>query len=852
MEANSENANIKSISEETRNKREDLPRKTHDQLIGILRIMHDVPHYLSTSLYLNGWLFKNFNYAKYFTKFSRILIGSLFKCCLSPNEDIKFLLFMKELLHVQLLVNQLEYNDKNNDYNDNNGKEVINNNKIGGIIDNIIEMYIRITNISDHIRIILPTILMEIVQSEMTETNIERFINEYINIIINNIYSLPVGIRLICYFINEIGNEIQLSDKIINKYIKDIIFGNLWLKCLTATSLYTLILGVDLSTQSINNLSIIANKLTDLVYNNSNNIISNKIDNYINNLITIDPNSFLLSKCDDHNVLRSIFITKSELEMLIELLLQVGRSPNNNNNNNNNNNKKLNLSIKLWNENDELGMLLDQFVLEQRNNNGNNSNNNNNNNSGNKTKYHKIHPRMLISLTDYTVGNVLPKCETTVNDNVTKELRKKLYCLLSDINFIPCYNNITVIESLQSLLNSYWNKNYVSLVAQVSEIIKDLFDLPLHYKLNDFQIIIDQMKTENELRLKDNNLLLNYILVSWDFVQTYFQKAKNRKTLLLEYYTKIKVQHFIKDSFQLIKDKFIDEFTKKYKRISIINNSPSCDCNYINDFQCNLCESKNNMIKLFLKQTYDTIKNNSMWTNQDIEEIKLAYFQVERQIMGQLYEYTFPQLKEDIDLRREINMTEELQLDNFEIPIKFYTESPWPLARVELEKITLYKAPYDKFICISKTWEVISYYVSIIDLENGVDILWAICSFIIYQNRNIANLFSNLQYISNLAMLDELEEGRLLAFRNVLKVLQVILSQSKKKEGYWYWPTEKTVQTQPIIKFSNDTTTTTTTSPTTTTTSTKSKSSLFSTIAGTLSSSKQRKKSISTPQLQKS
>lgn len=61
--------------------------------------------------------------------------------------------------------------------------------------------------------------------------------------------------------------------------------------------------------------------------------------------------------------------------------------------------------------------------------------------------------------------------------------------------------------------------------------------------------------------------------------------------------------------------------------------------------------------------------------------------------------------------QKEISMS----LEDFEIPWKFHSEAPWPLAQDELLKVNKYRAPYDKYLCISRAWEIVSHYVSLID-----------------------------------------------------------------------------------------------------------------------------------------
>ena len=46
---------------------------------------------------------------------------------------------------------------------------------------------------------------------------------------------------------------------------------------------------------------------------------------------------------------------------------------------------------------------------------------------------------------------------------------------------------------------------------------------------------------------------------------------------------------------------------------------------------------------------------------------------------------------------------------------KFHSGAPWPLAQAELLKLNKFRAPYDKYMCISWAWEIIGHYVSLLD-----------------------------------------------------------------------------------------------------------------------------------------
>jgi hypothetical protein len=88
-----------------------------------------------------------------------------------------------------------------------------------------------------------------------------------------------------------------------------------------------------------------------------------------------------------------------------------------------------------------------------------------------------------------------------------------------------------------------------------------------------------------------------------------------------------------------------------------------------------------------------------------------------------------------------------LDLIDFEVSAKYHSEAPWPFAVAELKKIAAFKSPYDKFVCISKTWEIISNCVSLID-DPGPDACYPIMIFVIYsviKSAGRSEIFTNVK-----------------------------------------------------------------------------------------------------------
>jgi hypothetical protein len=104
-------------------------------------------------------------------------------------------------------------------------------------------------------------------------------------------------------------------------------------------------------------------------------------------------------------------------------------------------------------------------------------------------------------------------------------------------------------------------------------------------------------------------------------------------------------------------------------------------------------------------------------------------------------------VKDDDILMDELQKLGTLDLNDFEVQSKYHSEAPWPFACAELKKMSSFKAPFDKFLCISKTWEIISNCVSLVD-DPGPDACYPIMIFVIYSvvtTSKRSEMFTNLK-----------------------------------------------------------------------------------------------------------
>ena len=127
--------------------------------------------------------------------------------------------------------------------------------------------------------------------------------------------------------------------------------------------------------------------------------------------------------------------------------------------------------------------------------------------------------------------------------------------------------------------------------------------------------------------------------------------------------------------------------------------------------------------------------------------------------LTKLFQSTKCELQEDKALFADLKQ-QALDLEDCQVPPKYHTEAPWPFAAAQIRliillflfffdrdlyrKINSYKSPYDKFVCISRCWEIISNCVSLLD-DPGPDTCWPIMLYLVAQSE-VEGIFSDIQY----------------------------------------------------------------------------------------------------------
>lgn len=167
----------------------------------------------------------------------------------------------------------------------------------------------------------------------------------------------------------------------------------------------------------------------------------------------------------------------------------------------------------------------------------------------------------------------------------------------------------------------------------------------------------------------------------------------------------------------------------------------SCDCSILNKTTCENCGIKSSFIREFLTRVSAKMQESSLWKKSS-EEFASAYQQLQHNLLDDLYECTFPYLKEDDIHLAELEKV-EVTPEVFQIPEKYLNAYPWTSVVEELRKMNCFRSPHYKFQCISKSWEILSNLVSLVD-EAGPDSCYPIMAYIICTNK-VPNPFSNLQ-----------------------------------------------------------------------------------------------------------
>jgi len=120
-------------------------------------------------------------------------------------------------------------------------------------------------------------------------------------------------------------------------------------------------------------------------------------------------------------------------------------------------------------------------------------------------------------------------------------------------------------------------------------------------------------------------------------------------------------------------------------------------------------------------------------------------------------------------------------LENWKINPKYIGGAPWNNAQLQLGKISKFKTPYEKYVCISRAWRSILESATLLDTPEP-DTFLTIMSYVIFK-AEIPNLIANIHFIMLFADLDDRENSQLFQFRAALEDCRTnVLGEPKRTQ----------------------------------------------------------------------
>ncbi|GAM17449.1 hypothetical protein SAMD00019534_006240 [Acytostelium subglobosum LB1] len=324
---------------------------------------------------------------------------------------------------------------------------------------------------------------------------------------------------------------------------------------------------------------------------------------------------------------------------------------------------------------------------------------------------------------------------------------------------------------LQSGRNRSMDVNILD--AQIEETIRSLWALPESYKENDYEMLIELLFEDYRARQERNEIDRKIRLVYLDQLQRITSQVISQKSACIEYINNQKFRMF-RDVYTRLQTEFVSEFMSRF---SIDTGYCSC-CPNINEDQARICETcctKSTMVATFFKRTIDAIEKHDLWKDAPQEELDIALCTLERNLMTQIYNYSFHVSTDDVQLTDLLrSRSSMIDLQTLEIPAKYANQAPWKLAQQELTKLNLYKTPHDKLKCVIDTWNIILNYTKPLG-DCGADDYLTIMGYVILKAKP-DHILSNVQYISlYITQLDPSIEKWFTYFKTSVEMVRSVL-----------------------------------------------------------------------------
>eukprot|EP01117_Protostelium_nocturnum_P004707 TRINITY_DN1706_c0_g1_i2.p1 TRINITY_DN1706_c0_g1~~TRINITY_DN1706_c0_g1_i2.p1 ORF type:complete len:926 (-),score=308.67 TRINITY_DN1706_c0_g1_i2:140-2917(-) len=704
---------------------EELYSTVQMPMLRILERCREDPKFLASAIASHGFLHvkKNVNSAN-LRKLSSCIVTSVFSNCWSSNEEAKFLRFVESLVDQMEELNTFE-----------NRKSF----KMPDFFSEIVNCYIKCTRVREYLSIIMGDIVTKhfATVEKKSDQNLgspsensrgrsvsfsSSLIQQVEQRIFSTIDSLPYGIRIIARKLASVGEKLGWTESEINAILlRDLLIFSFFMPCLLRPNLYSSTHIGDSSDVAIVEINKVANHLNRIDVNEDprwtkyfKEIVSHLNPHQLDYEIGTFPSSF------DEEICPFFLIPKVDFELLLRVLMTSKVSEL----------EQYSEFIKVAFQEDKTEEELAEFTKKL---------------SSQLQKYQKLHQDTLIVL-NRTLIEVIPIPPTPPKENsVVKEGKKKLSHVLSQlICLIGVGDDTPVVECLEAQ-QKYWNKDAQSLSAQIYDTVRCLGDqsMPQEFKDDNYLKIIKEMFLESKDRLKKQNEYKLRIRKILDYAQTHVHKLTLVKQDILQSNVFKHLESYTKLYFDSDRDEFIKVFEKNHLGSA---NSKTCQCTILEGENCESCLAKSRAIKGFLNAQRLKLES-EVFTEGTVEEeqlVKIAVRQLEQNLMSKLHSKLFVHVIEDYVLCSKIQACSGLSPEDFRIPTKLQTDAPWLYAQRELMKINCYVAPYDKFQCISNSWEILQGCVSMLD-DPGPDALWTIMAFIIHAVNN-PDFLSNVQY----------------------------------------------------------------------------------------------------------
>ncbi|KAM9970979.1 hypothetical protein ACTFIR_002844 [Dictyostelium discoideum] len=378
-----------------------------------------------------------------------------------------------------------------------------------------------------------------------------------------------------------------------------------------------------------------------------------------------------------------------------------------------------------------------------------------------------------------TINGDNSKIFQTASAHSLKLAKANLTLALSVLNFICGYSqstNICELLLMQCGRNRSMELNILE--AQIEETIRSLWALPETQKQDDYKSLLDTMFDDFYKRDKKRNLEKQLKVLYLDQLQRHSAQIAAQKKINIEFLTHQKFRQFRDKTYARLQTEFVGSFMSRFN-----NDTGYCSCVPTLDSSiiCSTCSEKSKTIKSFIQRAKNEMTNSPWWnmSNTTDDEFSIATNTLERNLLTQIYNFTFNISKEDLTFSKDL-ISKFSSIDHgLLIAEKYSSQAPWELAQQEIKKINLYKSPQDKMKCIIDTWNIIFNYTKPFG-SSGPDDFLPIMGYVIIKARP-ENILSNIQYIELYSELNDDSEIWFMNLKSSIEIVKEVLKDAKNK-----------------------------------------------------------------------